>query len=53
MYYISKILQFIGLVIIGIGFISHFQSLLDYKLLGYGLLFFFMGWLIQKFGLNN
>jgi len=52
MYFISKGLQFIGLLIIGIGFISHFPSLIDYKLLGYGLLFFIMGNLIQTFGLS-
>ena len=27
--------------------------LLDYKLLGIGSMFFVMGWLVQKFGLNN
>ena len=53
MYYVSKVLQFIGLLIIGIGFMSHFPSLMDYKLLGYGILFFIMGWLVQKFGLSN
>lgn len=53
MYYVSKILQFIGLLIIGIGFVAHFPNLMDYKLLGYGILFFIMGWLVQKFGLNN
>ena len=53
MFYVSKGLQFIGLLVIGLGFISHFPSLMDYKLLGIGTLFFFMGWLIQKYGLNN
>ncbi len=53
MYYVSKGLQCIGLLIIGIGFMSYFPSLMDYKLLSYGVLFFIMGWLIQKFGLSK
>ena len=53
MYYVSKVLQFIGLLIIGMGFMVYFPSLMDYKLLGFGILFFIMGWLIQKFGLSN
>ena len=53
MYYISKGLQFFGLMVIGIGFISYFPFLMNYKLLGIGILFFIMGWVIQKFGLEN
>jgi len=53
MYYIGKGLQFIGLLVIGVGFISHFPSLMDYKFIGIGVLFFLMGWLVQKFGLSN
>ena len=53
MYYISKGLQLISLLIIGIGFISQFPSLISYKFLGIGILFFIMGWIIQKFGLNK
>ena len=51
MYYISKGLQLIGLIVIGIGFILQFPHLMDYKLLGIGALFFIMGWIVQKFGL--
>ena len=53
MYYISKGLQLIGLLVIGIGFVSHFPNLLDYKLLGMGTLFFIMGWIVDKFGLSK
>ena len=53
MYYIGKGLQLIALLIISLGFISHFPNLLDYKLLGIGITFFVMGWLVQKFGLNS
>ena len=52
MYYLSKGFQFVGLVVIGIGFISKFPQLMDYKLLGIGSAFFIMGWAVQKFGLS-
>ena len=39
-------------IIIGVGFISQFPLLMDYKLLGIGLAFFIMGWTVQKFGLS-
>jgi hypothetical protein len=49
MYYISKGFQFVGLLVIGIGFISKFPQLIDYKLLGIGLAFFIMGLAAHKF----
>ncbi len=52
MYYISKGFQFVGLLVIGAGFINEFPQLMDYKLLGMGLMFFIMGLAIQKFGLS-
>jgi len=52
MYYISKGFQFVGLLVIGAGFITEFPQLMDYKLLGMGLMFFIMGLAIQKFGLS-
>ena len=52
MYYISKGFQFVGLLVIGSGFINEFPQLMDYKLLGMGLMFFIMGFAIQKFGLS-
>ena len=51
MYYISKGFQFVGLLVIGIGFISKFPQLMDYKLIGIGVVFFIMGVAIQQFGL--
>ena len=48
MYYIGKGLQFIGLLVIGVGFISHFPSLMDYKFIGIGVLFFFNGMVSTK-----
>ena len=52
MYYISKGFQLVGLLIIGLGFINKFPQLMDYKLLGIGLIFFIMGVAIKKFGLS-
>ena len=52
MYYISKGFQLVGLLIIGVGFINKFPQLMDYKLLGIGMVFFIMGVAIQKFGLT-
>jgi len=52
MYYISKGFQLVGLMIIGTGFINKFPQLMDYKLLGIGMVFFIMGVAVQKFGLS-
>ena len=53
MFYISKGFQLVGLLVIGAGFINKFPQLMDYKLLGIGLVFFIMGVAIQKFGLSK
>ena len=53
MYYFSKGFQLVGLLVIGGGFIIKFPQLVDYKLLGIGLVFFIMGLTIQKFGLSE
>ena len=52
MYYISKGFQLVGLMIIGTGFINKFPQLMDYKLLGIGMVFFIMGVAVKKFGLR-
>jgi hypothetical protein len=52
MYYISKGFQLVGLLVIGAGFINQFPQLMDYKLLGIGMVFFIMGVAVQKFGLS-
>ena len=52
MYYVSKGFQLVGLLIISAGFINKFPQLMDYNLLGIGLVFFIMGVAIQKFGLS-
>ena len=53
MHYISKGFQMVGLLVIGAGFINKFPQLMDYKLLGIGMVFFIMGVAIQKFGLSE
>tara|TARA_Y100000588_G_C13711637_1_gene693205 strand:+ start:401 stop:565 length:165 start_codon:yes stop_codon:yes gene_type:complete len=53
MYYICKGFQLVGIVVIGAGFLKNFPYLMDYKLLGIGVLFFIMGLAVQKFGLSN
>ncbi len=53
MYFISKGFQLVGLLVIGAGFINKFPQLMDYKLLGIGMVFFIMGVAIQKFGLSQ
>ena len=53
MYYFSKGFQLVGLLVIGAGFINKFPQLMDYKLLGIGLIFFIMGVIVQKFGLSK
>ena len=53
MFYISKCLQLLGLIVIGIGFIFKFPQLMDYNLLGFGVASFIMGWIVQKYGLNE
>ena len=53
MYYFSKGFQLVGLLVIGAGFINKFPQLVDYKLLGIGLIFFIMGLAIKKFGLRE
>ena len=53
MYYFSKGFQLVGLLVIGAGVINKFPKLMDYNLLGIGLVFFIMGLAIKKFGLSE
>jgi hypothetical protein len=53
MYYIAKFLEIVGMAIIGIGFIIKFPTLMDPTILGFGLSFFFMGWIIEKYILKS
>ena len=53
MFYIAKCLEVIGILIIGIGFIIKFPMLMDPRFFGFGLVFFIMGWIIEKYILKS
>jgi hypothetical protein len=53
MYYIAKFLEFLGMVIITAGFMIKFPALMEPRYLGFGLSFFFMGWVIEKYILKS
>ncbi len=53
MYYVAKFLEFLGMAIIGIGFIIKFPALMDPRFFGFGLSFFFMGWVIENYILKS
>ena len=46
-YWLAKLLQATGLVILLIRFMMKFPALMDYKSLTIGLLIFLSGWLIE------
>lgn len=52
MYYIAKIAQATGLTIILIGFLRDFPRLMNPKILGTGIMFFLLGWIVQRFMLK-
>ncbi len=49
MYYAAKGLEFLGIFMIGVGFIVKFPALMDPKLLLAGILCFGVGWSIEKY----
>ena len=53
MYYIAKFLEIVGMAIIPIGFILKFPELMDPQFFGFGVVFFFMGLIIEKFILKS
>ena len=48
MYYIAKSLEFLGLLIISIGFILKMPELMNPYVFMYGLVLFIIGWIIEK-----
>ena len=52
MYYLSKIIQALGLTLILIGFVKSFPNLMDRTLLVIGIGVFVLGWCIQRFMLK-
>tara|TARA_A100001011_G_C14253279_1_gene818884 strand:+ start:410 stop:571 length:162 start_codon:yes stop_codon:yes gene_type:complete len=53
MYYIAKLLELIGLLIIGIGFFISLPHLMSSKFFVFGIMFFAMGFVIEKFVLSE
>jgi hypothetical protein len=49
MFYVSKGFQAAGLVIILAGFFMKFPSLMSPKIFGVGILFFIIGWTIERY----
>ena len=52
MYYLAKTLQFGGLIIIGIAFVSKFPARMDPKLFLAGIVVGYSGWIIQRYMLK-
>lgn len=49
MYYAAKMLELLGMTIIGVGFLIKFPKLMEPKLLLMGIICFASGWLIEKY----
>ena len=49
MYYIAKALEFLGLVIMLVGFFISFPKLMNPYFFIYGLTLFLIGWVIDKY----
>ena len=52
MYYMSKGLEFLGLIVLVIGFIVKFPGLMDPKLFMIGIVCFGAGWIIERYTLQ-
>lgn len=49
MFTLGKILQAVGIAIVGIGFIANYPNLINGKSMISGLLFFATGWLVERY----
>ena len=49
MYYIAKSLEFLGLVIMLVGFIINFPKIMNPYFFIYGLIIFVTGWILDKY----
>ena len=49
MYYIVKLLEFLGLFIILVGFLINFPKLMNPYFFTYGLILFIIGWVLDKY----
>ena len=49
LFYLAKVIQAMGLLAVGVGFVIEFPRLMDPKLGGIGLLIFLTGWITERF----
>ncbi len=53
MYYLAKLAQAAGLAVVAVGFLTSFPQVMNRQVLVVGVLFFGVGWMIQKFMIKN
>lgn len=53
MYAVAKLAQAAGLGLIAFGFFRSFPELMDRKVLGFGIVIFVFGWIIERFLLKR
>ena len=52
MYYLSKVLEFVGMLILGVSFVISFPNIINWNFFIVGVSFFSMGFMIEKFVLK-
>jgi|TARA_X000001036_G_scaffold108884_1_gene102045 hypothetical protein len=52
MYYLAKILELLGMFILGVSFVINFPELINWNFFIVGIAFFTMGFMIEKFVLK-
>ena len=53
MYYVAKVLESLGLAVVGGGFMIAFPDLMNMRVLGIGLLLFTIGWIMDQYLLKS
>lgn len=48
LFYLAKVIQAMGIIAVGVGFVAEFPGLMDPRLGGIGLLIFLMGWMTER-----
>jgi len=49
MFYLAKLLQAVGLIMVLLNFLQHFPELMNFRVLAIGTALFLAGWLIQRY----
>lgn len=52
MYYLAKILELVGMLVLGVSFVINFPLTINWNLFIIGVAFFSMGFMIEKFVLK-